>query len=201
VNKAFKYFGYGVFLLNGQGQNVLETNNQKEVALRLEAYPAEGCWSAGGGHRPWRGPRWARLPRGGRPALRARPVRHPGRVHRGQDHINPIKGVKRRRRHRQTRTATNVAAGYTISRWSSRGPLRALRAEHGRTFHPARWRGDLAQGRADRGLELGRGDVYEIGLNWFIHDNEAKVQASYSMFDWTDVRAEHQIIVSNQLTF
>jgi len=204
VTKAFKYFGYGVFLLNGQGQNVLDTNNQKEVALRLEAYPAEGLLvglvvdsTVGAAHqvgRRFRAEADLRYERG--------PFVIQGEFIRGQDHINPIKGV----------TGADgivnsygyyVAAGYTISEVVQ--PV--VRFGHyepnmGRTFHP----GSMAPGTSPKAAPTvasnwGGADVYEIGLNWFIHDNEAKVQASYSMFDWTDVRAEHQIIVSNQLTF
>ena len=54
-------------------------------------------------------------------------------------------------------------------------------------------------------------DLIEIGLNCFLYKHEAKLQASYGLFDWTDnlapgetrtpIRAEHQIIVSTQLSF
>lgn len=39
VEKKFDYFGYLFGVYNGQGQNNLDTNNQKDLALRLEVYP------------------------------------------------------------------------------------------------------------------------------------------------------------------
>lgn len=45
--KTFKKWGYSAGLFNGQGANNLDTNIQKDVALRLEAYPVEGLTLAG----------------------------------------------------------------------------------------------------------------------------------------------------------
>jgi hypothetical protein len=39
VEKKFEYFGYLAGVYNGQGQNNLDSNDQKDVTLRLEAYP------------------------------------------------------------------------------------------------------------------------------------------------------------------
>ena len=39
VEKKFEYFGYLAGVYNGQGQNNLDSNDQKDLALRLEAYP------------------------------------------------------------------------------------------------------------------------------------------------------------------
>jgi hypothetical protein len=47
VSKFFRYFGYSAGVFNGAGQNSLDTNNEKDVALRLEAYPFTGLVLAG----------------------------------------------------------------------------------------------------------------------------------------------------------
>ena len=39
IEKKFEYFGYLLGLYNGAGQNNIDGNDQKDVALRLEAYP------------------------------------------------------------------------------------------------------------------------------------------------------------------
>ena len=39
VEKKFEHFGYLAGIYNGQGQNNLDTNDTKDVSLRLEAYP------------------------------------------------------------------------------------------------------------------------------------------------------------------
>ena len=39
VEKKFEYFGYLLGVYNGAGQNNIDGNDQKDIALRLEAYP------------------------------------------------------------------------------------------------------------------------------------------------------------------
>jgi hypothetical protein len=41
VEKKFDYFGYLAGVYNGAGQNNLDTNDQKDVSLRLEVYPVK----------------------------------------------------------------------------------------------------------------------------------------------------------------
>lgn len=45
--KTFTYWGYFAGLFNGQGENNLDTNVQKDLGLRLEVYPVEGMTIAG----------------------------------------------------------------------------------------------------------------------------------------------------------
>ncbi|MCL2625722.1 MAG: OprO/OprP family phosphate-selective porin [Cystobacterineae bacterium] len=46
-SKNFKYFGYSAGVFNGAGQNVLDVDNAKDIAVRLEAYPVQGLVIAG----------------------------------------------------------------------------------------------------------------------------------------------------------
>ncbi|MGC4122629.1 MAG: porin [Myxococcales bacterium] len=195
VTKNFKYFGYGVFLLNGQGQNFLDTNNQKEMALRLEAYPLEGLLlgvvvdttvgAANQVGRRFRAEIDLRFERG--------PFVIQGELIRGQDHLTPTKGVTGADGIVNS-YAYYVGAGFTIKDLVQ--PV--IRFGHydpnmGHTFNPATDApGTSPKAVATVASNWGGADVYEIGLNWFIYKNEAKISASYSMFDWTDVRAEHQ---------
>jgi len=41
-DKKFDYFGYNAGIYNGNGLNKIDQNNQKDIALRLEAYPIKG---------------------------------------------------------------------------------------------------------------------------------------------------------------
>jgi hypothetical protein len=50
VEKKFDKFGYLFGIYNGQGQNNLDTNDQKDFALRLEAYPVKGLTVAAVGY-------------------------------------------------------------------------------------------------------------------------------------------------------
>jgi hypothetical protein len=45
--KSFEWLGYSVGVFNGQGQNNFDTNNSKDLALRLEVYPWTGLTVAG----------------------------------------------------------------------------------------------------------------------------------------------------------
>ena len=47
VSKSFKYAGYVAGVWNGSGQNTLDTNNSKDLGLRLEAYPVKGLTVGG----------------------------------------------------------------------------------------------------------------------------------------------------------
>jgi hypothetical protein len=48
--KLGEYFGYSAGIFNGSGQNKLDDDTEKDVALRLEAYPFEGVTVAGVGY-------------------------------------------------------------------------------------------------------------------------------------------------------
>lgn len=50
VTKKFEYFSYYVGLFNGEGQNNLDTNDQKDLAGRLEVYPVKGLTVALAGY-------------------------------------------------------------------------------------------------------------------------------------------------------
>lgn len=47
VAKSFEKLGYHAAIYNGSGTNTFDTNVQKDVALRLEAYPIDGLTIAG----------------------------------------------------------------------------------------------------------------------------------------------------------
>jgi hypothetical protein len=50
LEKKFDQFGYTLELVNGNGPNRLDQNNQKELGLRLEAYPIKGITAAAVGY-------------------------------------------------------------------------------------------------------------------------------------------------------
>lgn len=50
AEKKLERFGYTVALLNGEGQNRLDSNDQKDLALRLELYPLAGVTVAAVGY-------------------------------------------------------------------------------------------------------------------------------------------------------
>jgi hypothetical protein len=50
AEKKFQYVGYVLGVFNGQGQNQLDSNNQKDLALRLEVYPIKDITVAAAGY-------------------------------------------------------------------------------------------------------------------------------------------------------
>lgn len=50
VEKKFDYFSYLFGVYNGEGQNNLDSNDQKDLALRLEVYPVKGLTVAAMGY-------------------------------------------------------------------------------------------------------------------------------------------------------
>jgi len=47
IDKAFKTFMYSLNVFNGAGQNTLDTNNQKDISLRIEVSPVPGLTVGG----------------------------------------------------------------------------------------------------------------------------------------------------------
>lgn len=50
ITKKFEYFSYYVGVFNGEGQNNLDTNDQKDITGRVEAYPIKGLTLAVAGY-------------------------------------------------------------------------------------------------------------------------------------------------------
>lgn len=180
VGKSFKHFSYGVFLLNGAGQNKVDLNVQKDVALRLEAYPVEGLMIGLVGYTSV-GDLWLAGSKQ-RAEIDVRFERGPYLVH-----AEAIRGWDHAKDHLVTDSyGFHVGAGYT--------PVDFLQVgvRYGR-YNPQ-------MGTSNKG---GKGaDVVEGGLNWFIYKNEAKLSLSYSAFLWSDdVPASHSVILCNQLNF
>ncbi|HEY3499674.1 MAG TPA: porin, partial [Polyangiaceae bacterium] len=48
--KIGDYFGYSAGIFNGSGQNAIDNDTEKDLALRLEGYPIEGATIAGVGY-------------------------------------------------------------------------------------------------------------------------------------------------------
>ena len=207
ATKNFKYFGYGLFLLNGQPQNTLDNNNAKEMALRLEFFPVKGMLigavvdsTVGDADK---------IGRRFRLELDLRyengPFVFQGEIIRGQDRLGATQQASRN----VDSYGFYAAAGFTFI--DVLQPV--IRFGH---YDPDMGRDYKAVATVNP--NWGGANVYEIGLNWYIKKNEAKIQASYSLFDWTSVSVpegtlradgskvdrsgvEHQIIISNQLSF
>lgn len=189
IAKTFPRWSYHAGVYNGTGSNVLDNNVQKDVALRLEAYPIKGLTIAGVAydsvgirHRRGTKDRWeADLRYEANNLLvqaefiEAREVR--------ADNADPIKG----------RTAY-LALGYTLA-------VPALRAE----LQPVARVGYLdTNTELDLDPTMGNEDELihiDVGLNYFLKSHEMKLQAAFQRQHFDDRAANNQLIVTAQVFY
>jgi hypothetical protein len=171
------YYYAGVF--NGQGQNRLDTNNQKDAALRLEVYPVESLMIGAVGYL----------------AVGERDL--PGTKDRVEGDLKlELEGALLQAEYIYAwdRNATErvpghglaVAAGYTF----------------GDKVQPvARF------GLLDTNLDddvSGSGDEvmsYELGVNYFISGHETKAQLGLGLFDFDENPTLYQVTLAAQVSF
>ncbi|MBI5485810.1 MAG: hypothetical protein HY905_00605 [Deltaproteobacteria bacterium] len=181
----FDWFGYSAGVFNGAGQNTFETNNSKDLALRLEAYPLEGLTIAGVayatvGDRDQAGTkdryegdlrfeRWGFLFQG--EYIAARDVGSDGSAVWAHGFY--------------------AALGYTIA-----DMLQPI-VRFG-WYDP-----DLDQDIEPTDANHQTDEYWQLdgGLNWFIVDYEAMLQLSYSRFQYDDRTANNQLILAAQVSY
>ena len=185
--KTFPKWSYSAGIFNGPGLNNLDNNNQKDLTLRLEAYPVKGLTIAGVtydsvGYRKRAGTkdRWeadARYDHGPylvqAEYLRARDV--------SKDSADAI-----------TAQGFYVAAAYTIKDPALHGDLQPV----------------IRVGFVDSNIDAdvpGTGDDevrhYDLGLNYYLQAHEMKLQASFQRQDFSDKPDVNQLIVAAQVTY
>jgi hypothetical protein len=191
--KLGKNFYYYAGLFNGEGQNKLDSNAQKDAALRLEVYPIDGITVGAVGyagiHNRTTSPTKDRLEGDFKLDL-ANLLIQAEYIH-GWDGPTAVA--------RAESAGVYAAVGYTIA--DKVQPLFRI----GR-FDP-NVRGNANPGPRERGLypsgttpddEL---TSYEFGLNYFIRGNDAKLQASYSLFKFDQDLRRAEVILSAQAAY
>ena len=202
IEKTFAKLGYSAGLFNGAGQDNFDNNNQKDVALRLEAYPVKGMTiaamtydSVGYRSRAGTKDRWE---------ADFRYETGPFLIQ--AEYIRALDVT------RSGATACANAAG----KCTSHGAYGAL-AYKIKDVGAGNWKGDfqpvLRIGFFDPDVdnevtamtpaENGRVD-YEIGANYYLRNHEAKLQLSYDrqQFDDTDLKvANNELILAAQVWY
>jgi hypothetical protein len=187
--KSFGRWGYSAGVFNGPGLNNLDNNNQKDVALRLEAYPIKGLTLAGVtydsiGYRQRAGTkdRWEGDVRyeGGPYLVQAEYIRSRDVT---KDKADPVNGQ-----------GFYVAAGYTIKKTPL--PL------HG-DLQPIVRVGYLDQDTDQDVAATGADELvhYDVGLNYYLRAHEMKLQAAYQRQQFDDKPASNQLIVAAQVNY
>jgi hypothetical protein len=188
--KTFPKWGYSAGVFNGPGLNNTDTNNQKDAALRLEAYPIKGLTiagvtydSIGYRHRAGTKDRWE-----GDVRYEAGPYLVQAEYIRGRD-------VSKDDAAAVTGHGFYVAAGYTLEQVPL--PL------HG-DLQPIVRVGYLDPDTAQDLPETAGSDEqvhYDVGLNYYLRAHEAKLQASYQHQHFDDKPANNQLIVAAQVNY
>lgn len=178
--KKFEWFGYTLGLFNGAGLNNLDTDNTKDLALRLEAYPFEGLTVAG----------VAYLAVGDRDQAGTKD-RYEGDLR--FDYAGFLFQGEYIYAHDVNAGGADVhghgfyaAIAYTIADLIQP----CVRVGY---FDP-----DMDQEGTGSSDELWQIDG---GLNWFIHKHEAKLQLAYSRFQYDEATAGNQVILAAQVSY
>jgi hypothetical protein len=180
VSKELRYFGYHLGLYNGQGLNNLDTNNSKDLALRLEGYPVAGLVVGGvvyheikASSTPYKKRRYEadlRFARG--------PFLFQGEY---------LYGVDRA----PTDSADHTGQGfYAAAAWTFKGRLQ-----------PA-----LRFGLLDPDTSKGKDytTAYEAVVSYYFLGNHAKAQLSYSRFQETSAsgkKSTNEVILAAQVHY
>jgi Phosphate-selective porin O and P len=185
AEKKFKYFSYVAAMMNGEGQNRLDTNDQKDLALRLEAYPVEGLTLAGVGYTSVGERKLANTKDRIEGDLRfeASGLLVQGEYIRGTDRVSETSRV--------TSHGFYGVLGYTFAKTLQ--PL--VRFGY---FDPNVKQKDEAE--ADW-AKLDEQKEYSVGLTYYLQAHEAKFQLAASVFDYHQAPTEVVTILCGQASF
>jgi hypothetical protein len=185
IAKTFPKWGYSFGLFNGNGQNNLDGDDQKDIALRLEAYPVKGLTIAGVTYdslfqRELAGTkdRWEF------------DVRYEGGPYLVQaEYIRARDGGTDAR---VTGQGGYIAAGYTVEVEELGGQLQPI----------------VRVGYLDPNVDVnvpatGNDEVmhFDVGLNYYLRAHEMKLQGSYQRQQFDEKDPNNQIIVAAQVSY
>ncbi|MBI3204824.1 MAG: hypothetical protein HYZ29_25030 [Myxococcales bacterium] len=172
---------YSLSVLNGEGQNKADTNNQKDVGLRVEAFPVKQVMVGAVGYM--------------------------GVTDRDRAGTKDrVEGDLRVEAANALLQAEYIRAWDMPATDGTRIPGHGFYAALGYTFfgriQPVARVGYLDP-NTDESSTAKEDEtwVYEGGLNYFISKHEAKLQASYSVFDYELAKTRHELTLAAQVSF
>jgi hypothetical protein len=194
IEKKFDKFGYLFGVYNGQGQNNLDGNDQKDLALRLEAYPVKdvtvavvGYTSVGdndlvGTKRRIEGD--VKVEKSG-VLLQAEAIRGWDRTALGKD--------------MQEGQGFYVLLGYTLfDKLQPMVRIGSVDPEVGKDEHALKFTGDAKTVAPNDEIT-----AYEFGVNYYLKQHDAKVQLTGSFFDpeQRGANTTFDLILASQVAF
>jgi hypothetical protein len=200
LEKKFDTFKYQVFLLNGPGQNQIDTNKQKDLVVRLEATPITGLVLTTAGLT-------SIGQRSAQPTTKDR-VEVAGKLDKfgllvQGELLWGISGA-----------TGNDAQGRALERTKAAGRYAAVGYTFAKKLQPIVRLGYLntdktvTRGVASSyalytpfGVATDEVRSYEAGLNYYLQGNELKLQACYGYYDFDDIPALQEFTVVAQASF
>ena len=195
LEKKFDWLKYQVFLINGTGQNQLDTNLQKDLAARLEFTPFDGLTLGGSG--------LASIAERTTQATTKDKVEVFGRLNKKGFLVQGellwgSTGATARGIERTRARGRYAVVGYTIAnvvqpvfRWGFLDTDHTLTAGQNSSYPLY-----SPFGIASDGVRS-----YEFGVNYFLQGNNFKLQAAYGYFDFHNVPKLQEVTVSGQAMF
>ncbi len=188
--KTFPKWGYSAGIFNGQGLNNLDTNIQKDLALRLEAYPVEGLTIAGVTYDSV-GVR----DKAGTKDRQEADLRYEHGPYLLQAEYIRARDVKKDGADAITAHGFYAAAGYTIKDKRLCGDLQPV-IRVGYVDPDVNSNLDPAMGGDDERFH------YDVGLNYYLKAHEMKLQASYERVQFESKTPNvNQFIVAAQVNY
>ncbi len=186
LEKKFEYFGYTLGAFNGEGHNKLDSNDQKDLALRLEAYPVKGVTVAAVGYT----------------AVADRDL--PGTKDRVEADLKLekydallqaeyIRGWDRGATERVVGQGFYVAAGYTL--FDKLQPILRIG-----WLDPEVGEDEGVAVALDPNDEVTQ---YELGVNYYVKSHDAKLQLAGGWFDaeQKDTKPRYEMTLAAQISF
>lgn len=185
--KTFPKWGYSAGIFNGSGLNAFDNNTQKDVALRLEAYPVEGLTIAGMTYDSV-----AQRTRAGTKDRWEADVRYDHGPYLVQAEYIRARDIAADGGAAVTGQGAYLALAYTIKNPMLHGDLQPV-------IRIGLFDSDVNSDVPATGDDEVR--HYDIGLNYYLQSHEMKLQASYQRQDFSDKKDVNQVIVAAQVWY
>ncbi|HYQ44761.1 MAG TPA: porin [Polyangiaceae bacterium] len=193
--KLGKHFYYQAAVFNGEGQNKLDSNAQKDLALRLELYPIDGVMIGGVGYTGFTN----RDSSPTKDRLEADFKLELANVLLQAEYIHGWDGP--------TSAARSESAGfYAVVGYTIADKIQPL-------FRIGRFDSDVRQDLKGTSSARQGGTTpiaapftdemmsYELGLNYYLKGNDAKLQASWSKYTFANQLNRGEVIIAAQAAF
>ena len=183
VEKKFEYFGYMAGVFNGEGPNRLDRNDAKDISLRLEGYPMEGLMLGLVGYTQVGERTTAETTGAGAAAVKDR-LEADVRIEISHALLQAeyIHGWDDIEANRVEGHGAYGALGYTF--FDHVQPIVRI-------------------GFLNPNDTAGYDMIYEVGVNYYFLEHEAKLQLAYGLTNHVDVPGanHHELILAGQIAF